>query len=324
MIDPVKPFSDTEQLCRVVLASLDQSRNTLIDAKSTTSLKRRAHIIDSSSSSDASIVPKYKTSKRVPGGRYKRQRRVSLSRIEHAQRRCARLNSHCLDDLDTDLSIIDVIATNTEYTSMSPHDRKTWLLNQCLSRGSGQRRFAVTFGGDSHDVCNQCFADWYGLGLRTLQRMLKQRKNGVVRVVAAPTLSNDSVLKHESVEWISFTYLHFGDFMPDECTVCMPVYSRKELWIWYSHSDTLDAFYGLQAFCNLLRVDFTFIRFRRHKKFAQCDYCNELDALIAAEKVLPCSIVLRSDFCLFILCPSSVFFVLPHSISFYRILHLLN
>ena len=127
--------------------------------------------------------------------------------------------------------------------------------------------------------CRQCFADINGVSKSTLARVFVSIKKGGTQpvqrdgdVVHAPT-----VKKEECLAWIRTIYTTYGDYMPDDLTVCLPCYNRKALYNWYRQSPIVFDHFESDAFNLQLREQFPFISFRRYKKFMQCHECNTLD-----------------------------------------------
>ena len=254
----------------------------------------RSTSIDSSSSSAYDVANrkrKYHSSNRNLGARQRKKRRVSLSRIARAQENWKQLNEHCLHFLDEPINLIDVITINNEYQTLSPQHRKKFMLDSCNSRVSGQNKFAITFRSKTFSVCNACFACFHGVTVRTVQRTMKDKSVGIVRYNVdrddAPT-QNHSMLNLEASSWITHTYTHYGDFMPDESTVCLPVYTKTELHNWYASSNSGIPHYSKPEFMRHLRKEFPFITFRQFKKFMQCEFCHDIDTLVKKEKVHVC------------------------------------
>jgi hypothetical protein len=247
---------------------------------------------DCSTSSDVGGVSaqpfKYQSQCRNLGARYKKQRRISLGRIEQAQVNHKLLSEHCLSSTSPLIKLIDVIASNGDYMTLSPSKRKQFMLDACKGRSVGNCQFVLTIDTVKFNVCNRCFAAFHGLSRRSLQRVIASVNQGVVRLpVIQPDRRTGSttLLKMEAAAWISQTYLHFGDYMPDESTICLPVYTKTELFDWYSSPDRNLVVYSKSAFFTLLRIEYPFICFRRFKKFMQCGFCHDIDWLVSVEKV---------------------------------------
>ena len=143
-----------------------------------------------------------------------------------------------------------------------------------------RRIIACCFQNDT-----DCFANYHGFSRRTINRTLKLIKEHrlVIPVVKVP---NRSVARQEALAWVTHKYLHFGDYIPDEATICLPVYDKKELFIWYNTSEEVYDKYQVNEFNKLLREHFPFITFRRCTLFMQCAWCNKVDILISKTKVL--------------------------------------
>ena len=79
---------------------------------------------DCSTSSDVGDVSaqpyKYQSQCRNLGARYKKQRRISLGRIEAAQAHHKLLSEHCLSSNSPSIKLIDVIGFNGEFMTLSP------------------------------------------------------------------------------------------------------------------------------------------------------------------------------------------------------------
>jgi hypothetical protein len=231
---------------------------------------------------------KYRSEKRNLGARFRKQRRVSLSRIQQAQDNHSFLSNHCLALLLPAITLIAVIGYNSDYITLSPAARKRMLMAACKARGPGRCQFGITIDTIQLNVCNACFAAFHGIGLRTLQRMIASINSGVIRLNAVKPkerTGSTTMLKQEAAAWVEQTYLHFGDYMPDESTICLPVYTRTEFFDWYSCADRNIKVYSKCAFFNLLREEYSFLCFRRFKKFMQCGFCHDIDWLVSVEKV---------------------------------------
>ncbi len=291
-MEPDHDPDDSNDIAEIVAI---HNRNIDLENPKLVTRKRKRHrgtYVTSSSSSvadDSDVGRKYKSDNRNLGARKRRKRRVSLSRIARADVNMKQLNGHCLSHLDEPIDLLEVVISNNEYQTLPPKQRRKFLLDMCKSRPSGQQRFAVTLRSKTHDVCNTCFGCFHGVSRRTVQRALKDKNSGVARYDApdeddAPKRS-DTLLNLEAAAWITRTYVHYGDFMPDESTVCLPVYSKTELHNWYVSSNHDIPHYSSSEFMRVLRRDFPFITFRQYKKFMQCEFCHDVDFLVKQEKV---------------------------------------
>ena len=176
-----------------------------------------------------------------------------------------------------------VLQYHTSFKAKSSAARRQWLLDTCQARPLLTRNgfgMTVTINDEQHTrpVCNDCFANMYGISRSTVQRWLRKSRDGVVRVIPTTVPRSDTTLKKEQAKaWLTETYLKYGDYMPDEQTIVLPVYTKQELFNWfYGKLHDTDT-YKYPEFCACVREEFPFISFRRFKKFTQCKFCNACD-----------------------------------------------
>jgi len=65
--------------------------------------------------------------------------------------------------------------------------------------------------------------------------------------------------------------------------VQVPVYTMHELHAWYVHEMQRDKQkpYKYNRFSTLMRERFPYLKCRKHKKFSQCKYCNQIDVAVS-------------------------------------------
>ena len=226
----------------------------------------------------------YQQTNRKAGGRLKRQRTQGEKEATKSLLRYRRIIACCFQN--DEIVLAEVLAATTEYRALSQHDRKEWRMNKCLSMNGKKKGFGIrTANADVSSCCTDCFANYHGFSRRTISRTLSLIKEHrlVIPVVKVP---NRSVARQEALAWVTNKYLHFGDYMPDEATICLPVYDKKELFNWYNTSEEVYDKYQVNEFNKLLREHFPFITCRRCTKFMQCAWCNKVDILISKTKVL--------------------------------------
>lgn len=233
----------------------------------------------SSSSSSA-----YMMSNRNQGGRQKRHKSQNMRAAQVALRNYQLMSLCCFTNNQVQLA--DTMNAATMYHDMNKNQRKKWLRDKCTSVTSKRKGFAVRTSNHSSIVrcCSQCFAHYHGFSRSTITRAQKKISQGE-QMIPEEVKENNSLKKHETHAWVTDIYLHFGDYMPDEETVCLPVYSKRELYDWYASSEEMFAQYEHREFCKLMEKEFPFITFRKCKKFMQCDWCNKMDIKIAKTKV---------------------------------------
>ena len=223
-------------------------------------------------------------SNRNQGGRQKRHKSQNMRAAQVALRNYQLMSLCCFTNNQVQLA--DTMNAATMYHDMKKNQRKKWLRDKCTSVTSKRKGFAVRTSNHSSIVrcCSQCFAHYYGFSRSTLTRAQKKISQGE-QMIPEEVKENNSLKKHETHAWVTDIYLHFGDYMPDEETVCLPVYSKRELYDWYASSEEMFAQYEHREFCKLMEKEFPFITFRKCKKFMQCDWCNKMDIKIAKTKV---------------------------------------
>ena len=206
--------------------------------------------------------------------------------ILQASRGLQQIKCHCLAHDPGRITLLDVSNAHRTYHDKNTPGRKTWLLDQIAQADDSGYLVETGSGGDCHRfrVCTRCFSSFNGFNRSTLQRRVKQFKAGVRRAVPVDKCATKS---HRSLilsEWLIDKSKSYGDYMPDALAVVLPVYTKKELYRWYKRDHARDCFH-YNAFCRVIRLEFPFIRFRRHKKFTQCRFCNKLDNKISKSRV---------------------------------------
>jgi biotin synthase-related radical SAM superfamily protein len=98
--------------------------------------------------------------------------------------------------------------------------------------------------------------------------------------------------------WLHYVMDHYGDYMPDELTVCVPVYNRKRLFHWYTASPLVASWYKYNEFLRMLGSEFSYMSFKKFKKFMQCHDCNQFDKQIKLGKVPGCVDHIVKTFCI--------------------------
>ena len=225
----------------------------------------------------------YKQTNRNAGGRIKRQKTRGAAEAGRTLNRYRTLAACCFRN--DDFSLADVLAATTEYSALSKHERKQWRMNKCLSMNATKKGFGIrTSSGTVTSCCTECFSNFHGFSRSSISRTLALIKDDRV-VIPEVVVPNRSLTKQEATAWVTHKYLHFGDYMPDEATICLPVFDKKELHVWYTTSEDVYKPYKIKEFNKLLRDQFPFITFRRCTKFMQCAWCNKVDIKISKTRV---------------------------------------
>lgn len=227
---------------------------------------------------------KYVSVVRQLGGRTRRTTNKRLKLIGVAIGHHRELTTHCFDA--NNLHLAEVVTAAQRMSNKTSHEKRTWLFDRCRQRSDNLKKFIVASDSGQVSVCTTCFAKYHGVGRSTVARTLHQIKSGQQRPNLVVRDTADTVKRAEVKSWLTDLYLNYGDYMPDDFTICLPVYNRQKLFDWYLQSPTVEELYQYAAFCRVLADEFPFISFRRYKKFMQCCVCNELDGKINLEKVI--------------------------------------
>ena len=195
---------------------------------------------------------------------------------------------HCLSHDPGRINLATITESHRAYHDQTFNERKLWMFN-VIGQDDSSEGFLVE-STDEHNsihrfrLCNECFSLFHGFGRSTLQRSLRQYRAGVRRQVELGSEVDHSHKRLVCSEWIIDKSTSYGDYMPDALAVVMPVYTKKELWNWYKQECEVDSL-SYPRFAAILKKDFPFIRFRRHKKFTQCRLCNLIDMKISKSRV---------------------------------------
>jgi len=82
--------------------------------------------------------------------------------------------------------------------------------------------------------CQLCFSAYHGFSRSSLNNYIKKAKAGQVYVKPVHKVNVDAQLcQFQAEEWLRGTYTSCGDYMPDDLSVQMPVYTIRELHRWY-------------------------------------------------------------------------------------------
>ena len=212
-----------------------------------------------------------------------RVRREASTEITKAAECLDRIANHCLAHDPDRICLVGVADAHRVYHARSASDKKQWLLD-IVSQNESDAGYivdATDSDGATHRfrLCNYCFSSFHGFGRSTLQRRVAQFRSGVRRPV--PTVREGVQSTHKRMicySWILDKTVSYGDYMPDELSVVLPVYTKKELYLWFTTSNESKAdLVSYQRFSAILKVDFPFVQFRSHKKFTQCRVCNLFD-----------------------------------------------
>ena len=241
--------------------------------------------ISTSSSASAYKRPVVKKPRRNSGIKAKQRLARHINRVEQAKKNHSRLLHHCFHELADDFDWLDLAAQGSFYHSKTKSQQRKWIMDQCLSRKKGRKGFSVIYKEQHISCCNSCFATFHGFGKSTLQRTQRLVSEGQKHIPDEEKMVSPSQMFMETKTWIKQIYLAHGDYMPDELTVCLPVYTRVELFRWYKSASQCSAHYKYPSFTELLKDEFPFITFRRHKKFMKCKKCRFLDLKIAKAPV---------------------------------------
>ena len=183
-------------------------------------------------------------------------------------------NCGCLDIIDLD--IIDVYNKSVNYLMKKVDERKAWLLS-VLNVGGGEN---LTSGVPNNiALCQKCFAKYYSITERTMQRRREESKSGI---------SEAHVGKRRGVSrsclaakpWLENYAKSVGDSMPDFDEVHLPDYK----WAWVHRKmkkefamrmpPTYCPVYG--TFMLMRRKECRRIKIRKLKRFAKCKTCTDL------------------------------------------------
>ena len=181
----------------------------------------------------------------------------------------------CLDIID-DLDIIDIYNKSVLYLMKKVDERKAWLLS-ALNVGGGEN---FTSGVPNNiSLCNTCFAKYYLIRERTMQRRRKESKSGI---------SEEHKGKRRGVvrsclaakPWLEQYAKNVGDPMPDVDENHLPDYK----WSWVHRKmkkqfamrmpPTYCPVYG--TFMLMRRKECRRIKIRKLKRFAKCKTCTDL------------------------------------------------
>jgi hypothetical protein len=230
--------------------------------------------------------PGYKMLKRKAGARKRRKMNGDLKRAEKSIHAYDALRDCCFR-APRKLQVHELITASRVYADKSEKDRTEWLWSVCGVTMSGQKRLSVRTDDGLVKCCQRCFAGFHGFSKSSLTRVSKAIRAGAIRPVhrAHQEVPEVSLKYRECHAWMDSVYQTYGDYMPDDQTVCLPCYNRTSLYHWYHKSPVVDQYFEYCQFVKLLREDFPFITFRKFSKFMQCHFCNQLDKAIKFEKV---------------------------------------
>ena len=177
-----------------------------------------------------------------------------------------------------DLSHSTVLASIVSHVSKTLRQRQEELLAHARLFVQAGR---LTIHGKP--CCQLCFSAYHGFSRSSLNNYIKKAKAGQVYVKPVHKVNVDAQLcQFQAEEWLRGTYTSCGDYMPDDLSVQMPVYTIRELHRWYEREMLAihQVPYKYPRFGDLLRKRFPYLKCRKHKRFSQCKLCNEIDVAI--------------------------------------------
>ena len=204
-----------------------------------------------------------------------------------------KITSHCLHHDPSRIKLSTITAAHRAYHAMSRNEQKEWLWT-IIGQNDYHDGYLIDYSDDDHNthnfrVCNSCFADFHGFCRSTLQRRVRQYRAGHRRSLPAVAEPDHTHKRMVCREWIKDKSLTYGDYMPDALALVMPVYTKKEFYDWYK-IDCQGESLSYPRVAAIIKSDFPFIRFRKHKKFTQCRLCNLIDMKITKTTVIFLSI----------------------------------
>jgi hypothetical protein len=253
-------------------------------------------MLNSEPSTDSSIrspsTPRYtyqnRPAKRV---RQERSRRRVTRTWETAMKARETVLAHCVENVKFYTIAIALFVLRL-FVDLGTAARKQFLFDHCKTRAT-QGYFVINV--HLHDgalhllrLCNGCFAAAIGKSRTTIQRYLRRLRTSkhrrpLVSIRAAPSRM-PTMLANIAFTWIAGNVRTYGDYMPDNMTVMLPVYNKKEYFRWFKTEVPRQSF-EYAAFLKMLRDQLPFIIFRKCSPFTKCAHCDFLDQQAAKAKV---------------------------------------
>ena len=178
----------------------------------------------------------------------------------------------------SDLSV-DVDVAQSHFSQLTVAEQWSFVTGG-LREGYGYfRSFDST-----HTMCHECWWSFHGFSrsyyfkaqkaVRAFPGMLPPMGTGRRRP------KGHTPEWHGAFQWMSAFVEDFGDPMPDDNTIQLPVCTQSELYDCYTADTVEDECIHASTFARLVRKEFPHVRVHEYKKFKKCDYCKKCDTIV--------------------------------------------
>ena len=172
------------------------------------------------------------------------------------------------------------LAAQDTYRIMSDVEKWRWMRSEIDQ--SDNNKYTSICG--EHRLCRKCWWLYHGFGRSRFYKVKAAEKppDGPGR----GHQGHRSPAYCEAIEFVTKFIDCYGDAMPDDQTIQLPVCSKKELFECYV-GDCGAEHLSLPAFNTLMRTTFSHILTHTHKRFKQCDFCHKCDKNRRDQKLRP-------------------------------------
>lgn len=181
-----------------------------------------------------------------------------------------------------------VAVSQDNFAEMSQTEKWSFV---CAGVRADEDRFYSA--GDDHAMCWSCwvalhgFSEWYYYKAR---KACMQHGPGGLPPQAGPgrgATGYKSPEYYTAREFLLSFVAEYGDPMPDDQTIQLPVSSLKELFVCYCAEVDPGDQLSDSHFRAIVKNEFTYLRIHKYKKFKQCEYCLECDTKVSDMKLAP-------------------------------------
>ena len=201
----------------------------------------------------------------------------------------------CCLGMDETFTVSDLTNAQAEYGALSHKDKHQFIRERItLNIVAGGDDMFTTVNG-RYDLCRTCWWTFHGfsksLFYRTQRQVMKERDAGLVPPIVADgrgRVEDERAPEHFiAVEFMEEFIQLYGDPMPDDTTVQLPVSTVTELFHCYCEVVGSADRISKSAFYRLVQHDYTHIRIHEYKKFKQCVYCKKCDDKVSDRSLHP-------------------------------------